>query len=133
YWDIKGRLLIPSKEGLQSFDVITGKGQIIRPALEDEKSLTHVVNRTTSVNRFGEFAFFQKNGTLWAYDIEKNIDLFIEPTPDKAFLKSIRGSENGQNLLFYKMNSEDNADQDLVYWNLITNNLNVLNTTQTLG
>src|SRR5690625_7850959 len=86
-----------------------------------------------SVSKFSEFAYFQKNGVLWAYDIEKNIDLIIESISDKNYLKSIRSSENGQNLLFYKMNPENNADQNLVHWDLTTNNLNVLNTTRTLG
>ncbi|RXJ45387.1 amidohydrolase family protein [Gelidibacter gilvus] len=133
YWKDEKHLLIPSKEGLQSFDITTGKGQITRPALEEEKVVMHTVNRTMSVDKLCNYAFFQKNGDLWAYDVDKNIDLFIESIPDKVLLKSVRGSENGRNLLFYKVNPQDNTKQDLVHWNLATNNLIILNTIQTLG
>lgn len=133
YWKDENHLLIPSKEGLQSFEVTTGKSKIVRSALQAEKSVLDFVNRTMSVNKIGEYAFFQKNGELWTYDLNKNTDLFIAPILDKAFLESIKGSSNGDKVLFYKKNTEDNSKQDLISWDLATNNLNVLNTTQTLG
>src|SRR5690625_1180332 len=133
YWKNKECLLIPSKNGLLSFDVTSGKRQVIRPALEDEKSLTHVVNKAMSVSKSGELAFFQKNGVLWGYDIEKNIDLFIKPIPDKAFLEFVKGSESGEKVVFYKQQKEDKSKQDLISWDLTTNNLKILNTTETLG
>lgn len=132
YWRNKKQLLIPSKDGLQSFDINTGNGQILRPVLENEKSVLHVVNRTMSVNKTGEYAFFQKKGELWAYDLNKNIDLFIEPIPDKAFLELIRGSKDGERVLFYKNSKEDKIKQDLVSWNLTTNKFKILNTVQVL-
>ena len=58
YWKDERHLLIPSKEGLQSFDIITGKGQIIRPALEEEKSILHAVNKTMSADTQIYFNFF---------------------------------------------------------------------------
>src|SRR5690625_583917 len=133
YWKNKECLLIPSKNGLLSFDVTSGKRQVIRPALEDEKSLTHVVNKAMSVSKSGELAFFQKNGVLWGYDIEKNIDLFIKPIPDKDFLEFVKGSESGEKVVFYKQQKEDKSKQDLISWDLTTNNLKILNTTETLG
>src|SRR5690625_1775089 len=133
YWKDEKNLLIPSKEGLQNCDLSTGELQIIRAALEEEKSVLHTVNRTMAVNKIGEYAIFQKNGELWAYDLNKNIDLFIEPIPDKALLELIRGSANGEKVIFYKEQKGDKSKQDLISWDLTTNNLVVLNTTQILG
>src|SRR5699024_10790383 len=107
YWKDENNLLIPSKEGLQSFDVTKGKGKIIRPVLEEEKSVIHTVNKAMSVNNIGRYAFFQKEGDLWAYDIQKNIDLYIEPIPDNSFLEAMRTSANGEQVVFYKKKKED--------------------------
>lgn len=133
YWKDDRYLLIPSKEGLQSFDIITRQSQIIRPALAEEKSVLHTPNRTMSVNNTGEYAFFQKNGGLWMYDLNKSSDLFIETIPNKAFLESIKGSLKGEKVLFYKKNEENDSKQDLISWDLSTKNLHILNTTQILG
>lgn len=132
YWINKKQLLIPSKDGLQSFDINTGNGRILRPVLENEKTILHTVNRTMSVNKSGGYAFFQKNKELWAYDLNKNIDLFIEPIPEKAFLEFIRGTANGEKVLFYKSNKENDTKLDLVSWNLTTNKFKILNTVQVL-
>ena len=133
YWQDDKHLLIPSKEGLQRFNITTGKRQVIRLALEREKSILHSINRNMNVSRLGAFAYFQSDGALWEFDIENQIDLYIEEIPDNEYLRFIRGSANGKKVLFYKKNKEDNSEQDLVSWNLATNNLNNLNTTKTLG
>lgn len=133
YWKGNKHLLIPNEEGLQNFDVTTGQRQIIRSALTEEKSVLHAANRTMSVNNTGKYAFFQKNGELWAYDLNKNTDLFIAPIPDKAFLEFVRGLSMRDKVLFYKRNKEDNSKQDLINWNLSTNNRRILSKTPTLG
>src|SRR5699024_2054680 len=133
YWKGEVNLLIPSKEGLQSFNIVTGKGQIIRQALEEEKSVSHVVNRTMNVDKLGRYAFFQKNGNLWKYDVEKNKDLFIRSIPDKGFLEFITGSKDGEKVMFYKNKKVGKSIQDLIIWDLTTNELNILNTTKALG
>lgn len=133
YWKDDKHLLIPSKEGLQNFNILTGKSLVIRPALAEEKSVLHAPNRTMSVNYTGEYALFQKNGELWAYDLNKSIDLVIAPIPDKAFLEFVRGSVKRDKVMFYKRNKEDDLKQDLVRWDLNLDKLKILNTTQSLG
>lgn len=133
YWQDEKHLLIPSKEGLQRFNITTGKGQVIRHALEKEKSILHVINRNMSTNNTGKLAVFQKNGELWKYDIDRNMDLFIKEVPDKEYLRFLRSSPNGDKILYYRKNKYNNSKQDLVSWDLNTNNLKVLNTTKILG
>src|SRR5690554_6727464 len=69
YWRDKNNLLIPSKEGLQNFDVTTGKTEIIRSALEEEKSVMNAINRRMSVLQTGRYAFFEKESNLLMFDV----------------------------------------------------------------
>src|SRR5699024_519200 len=110
-----------------------GKGQVIRRALEEEKSILHSINRNMSVCRLGAFAYFQSDGALWKFDIENHIDILIEEIPDKEYIRFIRGIANRKKVLFYKKNNENNSKQDLVSWELISNDMKSLNITNALG
>src|SRR5699024_107240 len=48
-------------------------------------------------------------------------------------IESIRGSENGEKVVFYKKQKEDKSTQDLMSWDLSTNKTTILNSTSALG
>src|SRR5690554_5942525 len=62
YWGDKNRLLIPSDEGLQSFEVATGKSELIRPLKTEEENIMRTVSRKMTVNKTATHAFFQFDG-----------------------------------------------------------------------
>src|SRR5699024_2005530 len=57
YWDDNSRLLIPTDEGLQSFEVATGKSELIRPLKPEEKNIMKTVSRKMTVNKTATHAY----------------------------------------------------------------------------
>src|SRR5690625_5789342 len=78
YWKDEDNLLTPSKEGLWSFDVLSGKGIILRSAKEEERNIMHTTNHKMTVNKTASHAYFTFDNILWAYDLKEQIGQFID-------------------------------------------------------
>src|SRR5699024_9952538 len=113
YWGDKNRLLIPSDEGLQSFEVATGKSELIRPLKTEEENIMRTVSRKMTVNKTATHAYFQFDGALWAYDIKDNIDKFIGE--NNAYRNKIlfNVTPDGNKVLYYTTSKTDYSKLEL--------------------
>lgn len=133
YWKDEKYLLIPSKEGLRSFDINSNENGIIRSAKEEERNIMHTTNHKMTIDKRGVNAFYQFDSALWAYDLNENIDKYIGKFEENRKKTLVRVSQNGQKALYFGQSSEESNVMELKYWNLETNIIKSLYKTKDLG
>lgn len=133
YWGDNNRLLIPSDEGLQSFEVVTGKSELIRPLKPEEKNIMRTVSRKMTVNKTATHAYFQFDGALWAYDIKEKKDMFIGKNNARRNKILFNAAPDGNKVLYYTTSKTDYSKLELKVWDLKTNAIQCLLTTNDLG
>jgi len=133
YWKDEDNLLTPSKEGLWSFDVLSGKGIILRSAKEEERNIMHTTNHKMTVNKTASHAYFTFDNILWAYDLKEQIGQFIGEFHENRKKTHVRVSPNGQKALFFGISMGSTNEIVLKYWDLETNVIKKLYKTKGLG
>src|SRR5699024_1957571 len=133
YWEDDKHLLIPSKEGLQSFEINTGTGQITRKAQEEERNIMHTTNHKMTVNKTATNAYLIFDNILWGYDLNENIDKYIGEFKENRKKTLVRISPNGQIALYFGRSSERTNLIELKYWNLETDSIKSVYETKDLG
>lgn len=123
YWSTMGDLLIPSSEGLWSFNIKTGKGKIIRPAKEEERSIMHTVNQKMTIGKTGKKAFYQAKDTLWTFDLNQKIDSPIGKYTENRKPTFIRVDSNNSRALYLSKDKDDPMQLNLNSWDLENNKI----------
>src|SRR5699024_1087620 len=133
YWRDNNSLLVPSNDGLQSFNIVTGEGRVTRVAFEEERSIMNAINRKMSVLKSGGYAFFEKDSNLLMFDVNNMKEEIVSEIPYKTYLDHLRVALDRRSVVFYKINNGYFSTQDLIYWDLNTGETNKLYSTDILG
>src|SRR5690625_4277373 len=131
YWSYDGNLLIPSEDGLFSFDSKTFDYNLIRPAKEIEKSITHETNRNMTAGFAGKYVYFKSNNALFGYDLIKKKDLYIGEFDEPR--AKIYVNPEGQAGLYYRTSKENANELELLTWDFITDETYVLTKSNKFG
>lgn len=129
YWSSAELLLIPSKEGLQAFDLSLNTMSLIRPAKDDEKALLHTINRKMTVDKLGKYAYFQNKNKLLIYNIKKKRDSILKIIPSENEIISPTAFKSSKSLIYYENNENLNL-QNLIKWNLQNDSKTILRTSK---
>src|SRR5699024_4727944 len=133
YWGSNNQLLISSNEGLQRIDVVTERIELVRPIKKEEKNLLKTVSRKMTINKTGNYAYYQFDSELWVNDLNENIDKYIGRFEEYRNNTLANVSPNGNVNLYYTDSQDSLGDIELIFWDMETNSKRSLIKIKDLG